>query len=205
MVVLPPPFLPMPQNPTPYTYTACPLPLGLIIMQINCLDRAVGFSFLDFFYSAFDELIEMHKMFSVLKRGPDEQNYTGPRRDCRLNMIITVPPHRNYQAMWGGALSETFTLRWFFFLDRRKKMSGWPKNLVIELGNFVFYKCYHKYSILLITAHNSPTKPKRLGDLEENRQRNRQRFQCYSSLFEFDFDSVSSRLINIFNLFLIYS
>lgn len=32
------------------------------------------------------------------------------------------------------------------------------KNLVIELSSFVFYKCYHKYSILLITTHNSSQK-----------------------------------------------
>lgn len=31
-------------------------------------------------------------------------------------------------------------------------------DLVIELSSFVFYKCYHKYSILLITTHNSSPK-----------------------------------------------
>lgn len=69
MVVLPPPCLPLPQNPMPYTYAACPSPLGLIIMQINCLDLAVGFSFLDFFFLHLTNSLKCIKCFQSRNRG----------------------------------------------------------------------------------------------------------------------------------------
>jgi len=106
-MVVEPPLIPL-----------CPL-LGLIIMQINCLDlaRLLGFSFAICIWRTH------WNAWNVTSLGRELKNIMQARR---LNMIITVPPHRNYQAIWGGVavpLHLLFSLR----LLSEQKMNGWPE------------------------------------------------------------------------------